>query len=283
MSFPQTRLTLIQRLASGGSNEDWRLFLTDYWGPTCRFALRWGARNVDEAEEVASHTFAVLLENRLLTRWVSHRSAKLRSLLCAVVRNILSNRNRVRVGRERMSAELVRQLEESGRARDEQADAFYLAWVEDLLQRSVESLAADYYRESRGDYVRVLYGRLCQGLTIAKVADALKITPANADHYYRHARDRLADTLEKVVRRQVARYCPAEEVEGEFSLEWQQLGDHLGQHGGLDKAVRRAYELLDPVEASKSKEAGMTRAITRLTSSVRGKSAEKTAPKKLSD
>ena len=81
MSFPQTRVTLIQRLASGGNEEDWGQFLRDYWGPICRFSLRFGALNLDEAEDVASDTFAVLLEKRLLDRWVSNRSAKLRTLL----------------------------------------------------------------------------------------------------------------------------------------------------------------------------------------------------------
>lgn len=80
MSFPQTRLTLIQRLATGGSEEDWRCFLQDDWGPICRFSLRFGARNLDDAEEVASQTFEVFWEKRLLARWMSQRSAKLRTL-----------------------------------------------------------------------------------------------------------------------------------------------------------------------------------------------------------
>ncbi len=29
MSFPQTRLTLIERLATGGSEEDWQCFLQE--------------------------------------------------------------------------------------------------------------------------------------------------------------------------------------------------------------------------------------------------------------
>ena len=53
MVFPQTRVTLIQRLASGGSEEDWGQFLSDYWGPVCRFSLRWGVGTVDDAEDVA--------------------------------------------------------------------------------------------------------------------------------------------------------------------------------------------------------------------------------------
>ena len=270
MTFPQTRLTLIQRLVSGGSDQDWRRFLADYWGPICRFALRWGARNLDDAEEVASHTFTVIWENRLLDRWVSNRSAKLRSLLCAVVRNTLSNWNRVRATRQRLSEELVRQVEQSSRSRDEQSDAFYAAWVEDLLQQAVETLAADYYAQSKGDYVRVLYGRLCQGLTIAEVAEALEITPAAVDHYFRHARDRLSKALKTLVRHHVERYCPPAEVGSEYALEWQQLGRHLADHGGLDEAVRRAYQLFDPVRLSGSKREGITKALTRLTSLTHG-------------
>ena len=41
----------------------------------------------------------------------------------------------------------------------------------------LEALAADYYRQRKGDYVRVLYGRLCRGMTIAGVAEALGAVP----------------------------------------------------------------------------------------------------------
>jgi RNA polymerase sigma factor (sigma-70 family) len=265
MAFPQTRLTLIQRLASGGGDEDWRRFLSDYWGPICRFALRWGARNLDEAEEVASHAFAVIWENRLLDRWVSNRSARLRSLLCAVVRNVLSNSGRVRAGRQRMSEEVVRRLEESSRTWDEQSDAFYAAWVEDLVQQVVESLAIEYYRNNQGDYLRVLYGRLCEGLSIAEVAEALAVKPSTVDYYYRHARGRLSEKLESVLRPQIERYCTPEEAEQEFALEWGLLGRFLAEHGGLEEAVRRAYSTLDPVRARQQRAAGLTKALTQLT------------------
>ncbi|MHC4399747.1 MAG: RNA polymerase sigma factor [Planctomycetota bacterium] len=279
MTFPQTRLTLVQRLASGGTDDDWHRFLKDYWGPICRFALRRGAGSLNDAEDVASQAFAVVWENQLLTRWVSHRSAKLRSLLCAVVRNILSNRHRVRTGRQRRSGDLARQVEQMSRARDDQSDAFYAAWVEDVLQRAVESLAAEYFAQSKADYVRVLYGRLCQGLTIAEVAQALDLTGANVDHYFRHARKRLADKLEQMLRDQVAHYCPPEEMEDEFALEWRCLGDYLGHHGGLDEAVRRAYDLLDPVETRRHREAGLTQALARLTSVLRAPSSETSSKK----
>lgn len=239
--------------------------MKDYWGPICRFALRWGASNLDEAEEVASHVFVVLWENRLLTRWVANRASKLRSLLCAVVRNTLSNWNRVRAGRQRMSADVVSKFEEYSRTRDEQSDAFYTAWVEDLIQQAVESLATEYYSSGRGDYVRVLYGRICERLTIAEVADALEIKPSAVDYYFRSARERLSEKLQMAVRRQIEHYCSAEEAEEEFTLEWDLLGQYLAKHGGLELAMCRTYETLDPVRSGQRRRTGLTKAMTQLT------------------
>jgi RNA polymerase sigma factor (sigma-70 family) len=269
MAFPQTRITLIQRLASGGSEEDWGQFLTDYWGPVCRFSLRWGVGTVDDAEDVASQTFEVLLEKRLLVRWVSHRAAKLRTLLCEVVRNILANRHRVQAGRARLSRDVADHLEESARERGDQVDAFYAAWVEDLIQQAIEALATEYYRKNQGDYVRVLYSRLCEQLTIAKVADALGIKPANVDYYFRHARDRLSTRLEEMVRSQVRRYCPAEETEQEFADEWQRLGEYLTQHGGLELAIRRTFELSEATQLKNRRQTVLTKAAKQLTSTMR--------------
>lgn len=275
MGFPQTRLTLIQRLTSVGAEEDWRNFLKDYWGPICRFSLRRGARNLDDAEDVASETFEVLWEQRLLVRWVANRSAKLRTLLCCVVRNILSHRNRVRASREQRLRDLAEHFDRLNQVPDEQVGVFYAAWVEDVVQRAVESLAADYCRKGRVDYLRVLYGRLCQGLSIAEAAKTLKISPAAVDHYFRHAKKQLAEKLEQLVRRQVQSYCPAEEAEQEFVAEWQRLGQYLAEHGGLEEAVRQAYDLFDPVQAKKhKKEAGLIKAATRLTSIIRLQAAK---------
>ncbi|MEX2120014.1 MAG: sigma-70 family RNA polymerase sigma factor [Pirellulales bacterium] len=262
MTFPQTRLSLIQRLAVGDAQEDWAVFLHDYWGPVCRFALRWGARNLEDAEDVAAETFRVLWENRLLARWTSNRSAKLRTMLCSVVRNHLSNRGRVAAARERL-AEAPR-IEEWTKANPTD-DLFYAAWAEDVVGRAVESLAMDYVREGRPDYVRVLYGRLCEELTIADVAAALELKPATVDNYYRHARERLSQELADLVRQQLEHYCEREELEAEFEREWHELGRHLAEHGGLDMAVRRAHELLDPPQAGQRRQAGIDKAVKKLT------------------
>lgn len=264
MSFPQTQLTLIQKLASEGSEEDWCRFLRDYHGPICRFALRFGAGNLDEAEDIASQTFEVLWESRLLARWVVNRAAKLRSLLCGIVRKILANRERVRAGRERLEPELLAHFERLANARDSEVERFYAAWVEDVVQKSVEAMAMDYYSSSKGDYVRVFYGRLCQGLSLAQLAESLQLSAAQVDHYFRHARDRLSKKLEELVREQVLRYCGPDEAGEEVAGEWARLGQYLREHGGLEQAVEQAYGLLDPLLAERPA-AGVSRAMNRLT------------------
>ena len=111
--------------------------------------------------------------------------------------------------------------------------------------------------------------RLIVALDFADVAEALEITTAAVDNYYRHAKRRLAEKLEALVRRQVHRYCTADEADQEFTHEWQRLGQHLTDYGGLEEAVRRAYDLLDPVAAKAKQRASVTRAVSRLTSIVR--------------
>jgi DNA-directed RNA polymerase specialized sigma24 family protein len=260
MGFPETRVTLIERLAHDGSEEDWRRFLADYWGPVCRFSLRWGARDFDDAEDIAGSTFQAIVEQRLLGRWVDNRAARLRSVLCAVVRNLLSNRGRKRAGNEPTLAELP----EVNLATQADLDAFYVAWVEDMVQQAVGALAKEYHESSRGDYVRVLYGRLCQGMSIAQVAEALELTPTTVDNYFRHSRSRLTEKLSALVRGQVARYTTAAEVEDEFTEEWERLGQYLATHGGLEDAVRSAYELYDPVRKRRQTAAAMSRTVTSL-------------------
>lgn len=266
MTFPQTRLTLVGRLASGGSPEDWGRFLKDYWGPVCRFALRFGAKNLDDAEDVASQTFEVIWENRLLVRWVSNRSAKLRSLLCSVTRKTLANRNRRHANRQRLFDELLQHPDRMMQVPDELADGFYAAWVEDLLQQAVDALAAEYYAQDKGDYLRVFYSRLYERLTIAEVAQALEIKPSAVDYYFRHVRDRLGAKLAELLRDQITRCSLPAQLDHEFTDQWAALGQYLSDHGGLEEAFRRSCDALDPVLAQKSKQAALAKTVARLTS-----------------
>lgn len=258
MAFPATPLTLIERLADGGSQDDWKAFADDYWGPVCRFALRWGAGNLTNAEEVAAETFKVVWESQLLRRWAANRSARLRSLLCKVSRNILANRSRAAAKQPLPLDQEPFEKEENG-----PSAMFYAACVEDVVSRAIESLAADYHRQAKGDYFRVLFGRLCQGLTIDQTAKLLNIKPTDVDNYFRHAKKRLEEKFREIVRKRVSDYFGPEQVEEEFAGEWGELGVYLAEQGGLDQAVQRAYELLNPEDARHARQSGISAMANR--------------------
>lgn len=283
MTFPETRLTLIQRLASRGDEHDWQSFLTDYWGPVCRFALRWGAPSPSDAEDVAAEAFEVLWTNRLLVRWISNRSAKLRTLLCAVVRNILSNDRRAQQRRGECMRELFDQARELGQTQNETVGAFYAAWADDLLQRAMQALAAEYCAAGKADYVRVLHGRLCQRLTIAEVARALQLKPSDVDNYYRHAREQLSAQLKQVLRRHVERYTAPTEVTAEVQQEWRLLGEYLLEHGGLEQAVSQAQNALGPLADGRRASRSLAKAIERVTSIMRAAAAPDAAQRSAGD
>lgn len=247
MAFPATRHTLIQRLAQGGAPDDWQVFLRDYWGAVCRFARVTGHLTEHDAEDVTSQVFEVILQAHLLQRWSASRSARLRTLICAVVRNILGNRFRNTQGRERIvrdhRGELDRYLcdGEPEDASPEVLDAFSTAWAEHLVYAAVESVMRDYHAANKADYFRVLYGRLCESLTMSEIARALGISVATADNYFRHSHHRLGVRLEELVKSHVSRYCPAEELDAEFQREWHELSQSLQRGGGLESAVRSIY------------------------------------------
>lgn len=243
MTFPETRPTLIQRIVAEDREADWRQFLNDYWGPVCRFAAQRGSLPLADAEDVASHTFEALLTNRLLARWVDNRSAKLRTLLCAVTRNVMSNRARVEQGRARLLRDHLERGGELGGldAPVEQVDAFYAAWVEDLVEQAVERLLSECHAQAKGDYFRVLYGRICEEMSMPEIASLLGLKLTSAENFYKAARKRLAAILQEQVQDHVSRYAPAGDAPHESSQEWQALGDYLTEHGGLEDAVRKAY------------------------------------------
>lgn len=249
MAFPETRLTLIRRLASGGSEQDWHEFLADYWGPVCRFASFRAGLSLADAEDIASKTFEVILSNELLVRWSTTPSAKLRTLICSVVQKVLSNQTRVARNRKRLLKEYATSGEHNGPlimsttfdVADEQVDAFYAAWVEELLRQSVDSLLEELYGEGKGDYFRVLYGRLCDGMTMPQISQLLGIKTTDSENYFKAAKKRLATCLKDNVEAHVRRYNNDRDIESDFRAEWDQLGEFMRKCGGLEDAVRHAH------------------------------------------
>ncbi len=250
MSFPETRLTLIKRLSSGGSERDWREFLDDYWGPVCGFATRWGGLAVQDAEDVAAETFQTLIQSDLLVRWRENRAARLRTLLCAVAKNMITNQTRIEKGRKRIMREIAQRAKDeipdsiwtSPEPSDEQVDAFYRAWVDDLLERCADRLLADLHRAGKGDYFRVLYGRLCEDLSMREIAEMLQIKTTTAENYFKAAKKRLAGDLEQAVRRHVEKYCDEASIDDEFRAEWTRLSEYLLEYGGIENAVRSSHQ-----------------------------------------
>ena len=74
----------------------------------------------------------------------------------------------------------------------------------------------------------------------------------------------LHEKLQELVRRQVSHCCGPSEIEEEAAAEWRQLGQYLAEHGGLEAAIQRAYELLDPTQTKQRDEAAMSRTLTRI-------------------
>jgi RNA polymerase sigma factor (sigma-70 family) len=271
MSFPTTRQTLIERLAASSAEDDWRQFMIDYWRPVCRFAVHWGKLNVEDAEDVASMTFQALVEGDLLSRWTQNRSAKLRTLLCSVVRNVLSNRARVLSGRARLEQEnrdaILKlasvQTADGAETVREQDDAFYAAWVDELLQDSIESLLTEYLQEGRGDYFRVFYGRLCERMTGAEVAESLQLTTTTAENYFRHAKQRFGETLKQLVERRLRRYANDDRFAAEFQSEWNDLSEYLSGRGGIERALRESYEQFDSTDLRRREGQSVTTILGR--------------------
>lgn len=216
--------------------------------------LRW-----HEAEEIASLTFEVLLKKSLVQRWYQQPRAKLRTLLCAVACRIQSNYVRSASRRECSASSLEIDLNELVVQDGNWQEVFYSAWVDDLLQTCLNMLVREYHAQNRGDYVRVLYGRVNEGLSIAEVSAALGLTSSTVDNYFRHAKKRLKASLKSAIQRHVMRYS-GRGMDG-FEEEWLCLSMHLRQHGGLADAVRNAEKHLPSSELSQRRFAGVKQAL----------------------
>jgi DNA-directed RNA polymerase specialized sigma24 family protein len=250
MSFPQTRETLIYRVATKGSEQDWFQFLSDYWLPTCHFAQQQDRLHIEDAEDVAAETFEAVLRDQLLARWVLNRTSKLRTLLCTVVRHILANRARVRKGRRRLLRKKARELHKrtalpTMKAPDESiehTDQFYVAWVESLLLQAVESLMREYEGRDKLKHFHVLQGRVCEKMTAEQLSQALGIKKAHVFDYFKAARKRLEIKLKELVGGHVRRYCDMQDFNAEFDHEWCRIGRYIQEHGGLEQAIDQVYQ-----------------------------------------
>ena len=204
MAFPETRLTLIHRLVAGDSETAWQQFLADYWRPICLFAMRIGNLCWEDAEDVASQTVEVISRKDLLKRWLAKPRSQFKTLICGVVRNLVSNRVRSERAHQQMLKQFVAESDETlgQTASPEDLSAFYGIWAEELLRNAVQTVMWNYHRTGRGDYFRVLHGRICDGLTNREIASLLGIKVTDVENYYRNVREKLTEEMESGIRLQ---------------------------------------------------------------------------------
>ena len=238
MAFPDTRLSLIRRIVATGDAAAWDEFVASYWRAVCRFAMRLGNLQWNDSEDVASQVFEALFRRSLLESWLTRPDARFKTLLCTVVRNVVQNTNRAnRTAARHIDGPFDQALLQSDGV-DPQDDAFMAIWAEELLQSTVRSLMTDYHNEGKGDYYRVLHGRICEQLTTREIADQLGVKPTDVDNYYRHARQRLGERLKLRLRTDVSYYTDLADLDEEFDREWQHLAEILQRHGSLEEAIR---------------------------------------------
>ena len=225
-----------------------------------------GKITIDDAEDVASSTFEVVIRNNLLARWVANRRSKLRTVMCSVVRKVLANHSRKRSNSERTFDPTEFDVADELAEPQDVIDAFYVEWAEERLQSAVESLLRDYHRDGRGDYFRVLYGRICEGMAAAEVAECLSLSVTKSENYFKHARRQLSNRVKNLVREEANRYSPADDAAAEFEREWGRLGDFLQSRGGLEQAIRTSYEDFNTEDLKRRAKSSMTKILSRLNS-----------------
>ena len=234
MLFPETRLTFIRRLARDGSEADWRQFIGEYWRPVRRFAISRGRLQAADADDVASATFEVLIRKRLLLQWTEERSARLRTLLCGIVRRQLANRFRKHQDQ---------QLPMMGSGTDDpfvdlpddERNVFEEFCFEEILLRSVDRMRNQCLKTGKINRFRVLFGRVCEGMTHSQIAACLNQPLSTVESWYKQARDQLAEVLRIQIRAIVSQHARPEHLASEFDEEWQRLAEFLQKMVGLNR------------------------------------------------
>jgi RNA polymerase sigma factor (sigma-70 family) len=235
-------MTLIHRIAAGGDSSAWQQFLGDYWRPICLFAMQIGAMRWEDAEDIASDAITVLRRKELLEQWLQNQQARFKTLVCTVVRNLVSNWQRSDQARTRRMKDYAADWEAAigQNASGTDVDAFFRIWADEFLFTIVEEAMWQYHREGIGDHFRILHARICDEMPFNEISELLGIKLTDAENHFKHAKQRLKQLLLAGVQRNVERYAVGLDLADEVKLEMDELSIYFESSGGLEEAIRRA-------------------------------------------
>lgn len=199
-----------------------------------------------DAEDIAAETFVILLQQHLLTKWLSDRRSKLRSLLFAVVSNLISNRARINTGRERKRDQVVESfvdtLNTAAAQEKAQSEVLDAEWYQEILRRAFEEEMRRCMTHGKMDDFRIFYGRIVEGMPNSEIADSLGLTVAGVESRYRRIREDFTVRLRTAIRQSVERYGRQETADEDFESEWRDFSRFLSSHGDLEQILGRLDE-----------------------------------------
>jgi ECF sigma factor len=199
MSFPATRLSVVERIRSGDEavrRVAWAAIIDAYWKPAYKhLRLKWSLDR-DEASDLTQEFFAATLEKDVIERYDPER-ARFRTYLRVCLDGFVSNsrkaERRLKRGGHVTMVPLDFQTAEGEMATHERPvdadldDVFYHEWVRGLMARAVADLKQQTTESGRGPQFEVF---ACYDLvdsdtrpTYAELARALNLTVASATNH----------------------------------------------------------------------------------------------------
>ncbi len=167
--FQTTRWSMVLAAGSDGSSTGQALadLIEGYWYPVYAFVRSQGF-NQEDARDLVQSYFATMMEKGTLGT-LRPEAGRFRSFLLVSVRNFLHNERDWRRAAKRGGDKLIESLDTlaaEARLSDEPAapadaeSAFERRWASTVVQRSIETLEAEFEAAGQGDRFKLLRGLL---------------------------------------------------------------------------------------------------------------------------
>ncbi len=203
---------------SPGAAEAMNELCRAYWPPLYAYIRRQG-HDIAEAQDLTQEFFARLLERDYLARFDQERG-KFRSFLLAFVKHFLSEQREKAGAQKRGGGRALLSLDaaegEEGYVSEPVDELtpdqiFERRWVQTLLQRAVDRLAAEYVRADKAalfDALKDFQPRQSGSLTFAQIGNQLGATEAAVKSAMQRMRQRHREILREEIAQTIT--SPAE-------------------------------------------------------------------------